>query len=109
MALGFRQLDAERWGASRLYVLELSERINKRLAAVERGVPPVLKVTLRKQESQQRRRDGGSAAERFEIASVTSDQGVSVSPRDLRLSLNTLNTVGIGETSYWLDTGSVIR
>ena len=109
MALGFRQLDAERWGASRLYVLELSERINKRLAAVERGVPPVLKVTLRKQESQQRRRDGRSAAERFEIASVTSDQGVSVSPRDLRLSLNTLNTVGIGETSYWLDTGSVIR
>jgi hypothetical protein len=34
---------------------------------------------------------------------------VSVSARDVILSLNTLNTVGIGDTSYWLDTGSVIR
>jgi hypothetical protein len=61
----------------------------------------VLQVRLKKDR---RRR-----AECFEIAGVASAQSVSVSPRDLSLKLNTLNSVGIGETSYWLDTGSVIR
>jgi hypothetical protein len=102
MVLGFRQLDNERWAASPLYVLDLSDRAKERLAKADsRGELAVLKVTLKMD-----RRPG---AEVFEIAGVHSDQGVSVGPRDLSLKLNTLNTVGIGETSYWLDTGSVIR
>jgi hypothetical protein len=101
MVLGFRQIDSERWPASPLYVLDLEKRAKDALAKADRGEPAVLQVGLKKDR---RRR-----AERFEIAGVTSEQGVSVGQRDLTLKLNTLNTVGIGETSYWLDTGSVIR
>ncbi len=101
MILGFRQLDSARWAASPLYVLDLRDRAKEMLARADRGEPVVLQVRLKKDR---RRRE-----ERFEIASVTSDQGVSLSPRDLTLKLSTLATVGIGENSYWLDTGSIIR
>ena len=106
MVLGFRQLEAERWGASPLYVLDFTEPGRSKLARADRlarvghDVLPVLKVHLRKDHRR---------AERFAIESVTSEQGVSLGPRDLTLKLNTLNTVGIGETDYWLDSGSVIR
>ncbi len=102
MVLGFRQLASERWGASPLYVLDFTKRAKDQLAKADRGASPVLEVRLKKDR---RRR-----AERFEIAGgVTSEQGTTLSPRDLTLKLNTLNTVGIGETDYWLDSGSVIR
>ncbi len=102
MILGFRQLDSERWPATPLYVLDLSEKAKRSLEKADRsGRPLVLKVTLRKDR---RRR-----AERFEIASVESE-GTSLNPRhDLTLRLNTLTTVGVGENSYWLDTGSIVR
>jgi len=101
MVLGFRQLDSERWGASPLYVLDLKSRAKDALARADRGEPVILNVRLKKDKKRR--------AERFEIASVSSEQSVSVSIRDVTLKLNTLNTVGMGETSYWLDTGSVIR
>lgn len=101
MVLGFRQLASERWGASPLYVLDLKERAKEALARADRAGPVVLQVRLK--------RDRRRRAERFEIAGVSSEQSVSVNARDITLKLNTLNTVGIGETSYWLDTGSVIR
>ena len=101
MILGFRQLDSERWAASPLYVLDLRDRAKEMLARADRGEPVVLQVRLKK--------DRRKREERFEIASITSDQGVSLSPRDLTLKLSTLTTVGMGENSYWLDTGSIIR
>ncbi|MFO1153261.1 MAG: virulence factor SrfB [Rhodospirillales bacterium] len=102
MVLGFRQLESDRWGASPLYVLDFTKRAKDQLAKADRHASPVLQVRLKKDR---RRR-----AERFEIAGgVTSDEGVTLAPRDLTLKLNTLNTVGIGETDYWLDSGSVIR
>jgi len=99
--LGFRQLDSERWPGSPLYVLDLSDRAKERLARDDRSQLAVLQVALKRKER-------GARSERFEVASATSDH-VSVSARDIILSLNTLNTVGIGDTSYWLDTGSVVR
>jgi hypothetical protein len=102
MVIGFRQLDTARWSGSPLYVLDLSDRAKVRLAQADgRGDPAVLQVTL--QQDRTRR------SERFEIATVTTTAGVSVGRSDLSLTLNTLNAVGIGETSYWLDTGSVLR
>lgn len=101
MVLGFRQLASERWPGSPLYVLDLSDRAKERLAKADRSQLAVLQVTLKKER-------GAQGGERFEVESATSEQ-VSVSPRDVTLTLNTLNTVGIGDTSYWLDTGSVIR
>ncbi|MBL8668182.1 MAG: virulence factor SrfB, partial [Rhodospirillales bacterium] len=102
MVLGFRQLASERWGASPLYVLDFTKRAKERLAIADRSNPPVLLVRLK---LDRRRR-----AERFEImGGITSEAGTTLGPRDLTLKLNTLNSVGIGETDYWLDSGSVIR
>lgn len=109
MVLGFRQLDSERWGASPLYLLDLSDRAKMRLAEADRSGatgaggangPVVLKVFL---EQERDRR-----AERFRIRNVEAPGGI-VGRGDVKLKLNTLNTVGIGETDYWLDTGSIIR
>lgn len=103
MILGFRQLASERWPASPLYVLDLSEKAKRSLEKADRkGAPVVLRVTLRK--------DRKKRAERFEIGTLESEEGISLNARlDLTLKLNTLSTVGMGENSYWLDTGSIIR
>lgn len=98
MRLGFRQLEAQRWGAAPLYTLtfaddELSNKI----------FGNVLKVRLK---SESRRRKGSN--DRLAIASVTSDT-ISVNAKAVKLTLNTLANVGAGETSYWLDSGSVYR
>jgi hypothetical protein len=107
MVLGFRQLDSVRWGASPLYVLELSERVRERLEDAdrpqhgERREPVVLEVVLR---------NDSKHAERFEVARARAVQGnMTVRNSDVTLKLNTLRTVGIGEVDYWLDTGSVVR
>lgn len=100
MVLGFRQLESERWGASPLYVLDFSTRAKQVLAKADRGTSPVLQVRLKKD----RRR-----AERFEIdGGITSEEGTTLGAREVTLKPNTL-AVGIGETDYWLDSGSVIR
>ena len=101
MVLGFRQLDSERWGGSPLYVLDFTPEAKERLPQRDRGEPPILNVQLAKETR------GGAQA--FKIARAVSEQGGGFSTRDLTLVLNTLTTSGIGETSYWLDTGSVIR
>lgn len=101
MVLGFRQLDSERWGGSPLYVLDFTPEAKERLPRSDRGEPPILKVQLAKESRR--------GAEAFTIASAISEQGGGFSKRDLILDLNTMTTIGIGETSYWLDTGSVIR
>lgn len=106
MVLGFRQLDSERWGASPLYLLDLSDRAKEKLAEADRRSAfgssgresPVVKVYL----EQDRTRRG----ERFRIRNV---EAPGLGRSDVKLRLNTLNTVGLGETDYWLDTGSIIR
>jgi hypothetical protein len=105
MVLGFRQLDAPRWAASPLYVLDLGDDAKRKLAQADRSGPAVLRVRLKR--ARERRAEGKSPPERFEILGVDSEHGISA--RQVSLKLNTLNTIGIGETSYWLDTGSVIR
>lgn len=109
MVLGYRQLATERWGGSPLYILDLTDEGKEKLARADRlGEHVVLKVTLRRR----RPRAGEKAhdvAECFEIARVESDQGVSLNPRrDISLRLCTLTTIGVGENSYWLDTGSIV-
>lgn len=101
MRIGFRQLGVERWAASPLYTLSfVDEKIRDRV--FKEGV--VLKVRL-KSES---RRGKGGGNDRLSIASVESDSG-SVSARSIRMRLNTLASGGVGETEYWLDSGSVYR
>ncbi|EAA20261.1 unknown-related, partial [Plasmodium yoelii yoelii] len=104
MILGFRQLASERWPATPLYVLDLSERAKQLLASADRTAPAVIQIALKLD------RKKGAGPESFSVASAVTSQGTALNPsRDIVLKLNTLTTVGIGESSYWLDTGSIIR
>ncbi|MDD2769587.1 MAG: virulence factor SrfB, partial [Methylococcus sp.] len=87
-----------------LYVLDLSERAKQLLASADRTAPAVIQVALKLD------RKKGAGPESFSVASAVTSQGTALNPtRDIVLKLNTLITVGIGESSYWLDTGSIIR
>lgn len=104
MILGFRQLTSERWPATPLYVLDLSERAKQILASADRSGPVVIQVALKLDQKK------GAGPESFSVASANTSHGTSLNPsKDILLKLNTLTTVGIGESSYWLDTGSIIR
>jgi hypothetical protein len=91
MRLGFRQLETDRWPASPLYTLTVDDRdLREKLAS--KGV--VLKVSLRRSER--------AGAESFELASV---EGGSKSK--VKFRLNTMIDAGLGDSQYWLDSGSV--
>lgn len=46
--------------------------------------------------------------ERFAIAESSMSDGSSIKKNELSFKLNTLGDSGIGETHYWLDSGSVL-
>jgi hypothetical protein len=98
MHLGFRQLAAERWAASPLYVLDFADEKGQRAVYKEGGV---LKVRLE--------RVRGSDAERFRVAAVEVEGGRSVGRNAVSLKLNTLASTGLEQDSYWLDSGSIFR
>lgn len=102
MRLGFRQLAAERWSAAPLYTITV---VDKKLSEALASEGRVLKVRLQAKRNSANPAEG---TERFIIAGVESDTG-SVSSRALKLQLNTLSDAGLGESQYWLDSGSVFR
>lgn len=101
MILGFRQLTAERWGASPLYLLDFAPDNSKAADKLYGSNSSVLEVTLRR--GSRRRSDA------LEFARVAEKGGGTLSNSVLRIRLYTLNNAGIGENSYWLDTGSIVR
>jgi hypothetical protein len=98
MVLGFRQLASPRWGASPLYVIDLSDRAKKSLDSAADTDVATLKVSLKRSKQ----------GERFEIDNIVSETG-GLRKGEVVIELNTLQTIGMGETSYWLDSGSVYR
>ncbi|MEA9391535.1 virulence factor SrfB [Acerihabitans sp. TG2] len=105
LRLGFRQLDNERWPASPLYTLSIAGGDRSANLAADVAAGQVLRVQLRLARKENGR-DG--RPERFEIADVTRVGGASVSRHALCLKLNTLADASLGETHYWLDSGSVL-
>lgn len=108
LRIGFRQLEAQRWTASPLYILDFAPTGAKKLTDAEaKGLSaPVLKVRLAVDE---RAGKGSLISDRLKVASVETDGNGNFSARDLKLQLNTLSDAGLGDTSYWLDSGSVKR
>jgi len=99
LRLGFRQLSSERWAAAPLYILSI-ENARLREQVASKGL--VLKVRLGIKPS----RNKNEGSESFEFLGAESESG-SVSRAHIRLRLNTLDDSGLGETHYWLDSGSV--
>ncbi len=102
MQLGFRQLAAERWGASPLYTLSFTDEARKEVV----GKDDYLLVELKMEKSNARR---GERSESFVVRRVETQRGTSKSPGLIKMQLNTLTNAGLGESSYWLDSGSIIR
>ncbi|MBB3103008.1 virulence factor SrfB [Azomonas macrocytogenes] len=101
MRLGFRQLSNERWSAAPLYTLSIeNQKLREEVAS--KGL--VLKVRLGIKPS----RNPSEGSESFEFLGAESSNG-SVSRSHIRLKLNTLSDAGLGESQYWLDSGSVFR
>lgn len=104
--LGFRQLDNERWPASALYNL----KINKPELARELTGDAVMHIKLAAERSRATRNEQAVSPEKFQLNMLeVPDARGSYSKRDLTLQLNTLTGNGLGETHYWLDSGSIKR
>lgn len=108
MHLGYRQLAAERWIGSPLYVLDFAdEKVRERV--FREG--SLLQVWL------QRDRHGGNEkikVDRVEVADAgaaggSKAAGGSIHPRAISLKLNTLPDIGLDQDSYWLDSGSILE
>jgi hypothetical protein len=98
MRIGYRQLEAERWGASPLYVLDFADEAARERIYREGGL---LRVRLE--------RVRGTDSERFRVTEVDVEGGRAASRNAVRLRLNTLSTIGLDQDSYWLDSGSIFR
>ncbi|MBN2751703.1 MAG: virulence factor SrfB [Rhodospirillaceae bacterium] len=105
MVLGFRQLAAERWSGSPLYMIEFASGENnsaRKALYGENGKSAVLSVKL----GHKRR----GKVDRPVLTEVSvADGSAMVNAKALTIGLYTLSTRGTGESSYWLDTGSIIR
>jgi len=108
MHLGYRQLAAERWIGSPLYVLDFAdEKVRERV--FREG--SLLQVWL------QRDRHGGTEKIKVDRVEIVHAGGAgdapaargSVHPRAVRLTLNTLPACGLEQDSYWLDSGSILE
>ncbi len=100
LALGFRQLDVERWPANPLYQLEVVGHDRPDDPRPLSSRTP-LKVTFMLKGSLQRRTGREGVAEDFEIKRVEDREGARVPNERLRLRLKTLLT----DDGYWFDTG----
>lgn len=111
MRIGYRQLDVERWAASPLYLVELTESAAKRLsmASSTDASMPHLKVKLRVAREDDDRNEWSIVAEDLVIDDdiQTNAEGVDFTKKDVRLQLYTMNSAESSAATYWIDSGSV--
>jgi hypothetical protein len=95
--LGFRQLDLERWPATRLYALEYANP-----DSVPRLKLP-LTLTVRRAEIDPEAADAEVKRETFEVAEVVDAEGDTLRRTEVSLRLQTEKS----EAGYWRDTGAL--
>lgn len=94
LCLGFRQLENDRWPASPLYRLSITDQQLARKVAGESVLYVKLAVVAMNDEQ---------GPECFTLSDVKLDDGSSVPLHHLKLKLNTLSD----SAHYWIDSGSV--
>lgn len=95
--VGFRQLELERWTATRLYRLEFGDA-----SAVRRLALP-LTVTLARRDIDPDQPDAEVARERFVVEEVVDAEGITLHPRQIVARLQT----EAEEAGYWRDSGAL--
>ena len=111
MHLGYRQLAAERWSASPLYTLRFTARGSRNFSSAigKGGETPVLRIRLAVDEPSDQLLEQGLISDKLVIAELQSNiQDADFDfERDLELSLNTMPTMSLSDSDYWLDSGNV--
>jgi hypothetical protein len=99
--IGFRQLDNERWPASALYTLKIT---NPNLANELAG-DAIMRIELTAEQG--RPRNGVEAVSpKLRIESLEMDNARrNYNRKDVAFQLNTMVGNGLSETHYWLDSG----
>ncbi|WP_341666998.1 virulence factor SrfB [Alcaligenes sp. SDU_A2] len=112
LRLGYRQLNVERWPASPLYYLYLDERVRRQMAEApdDEGQIPAMEVSLQRNEKLRDRRGRRLISDRLEIsAAAARDFKLNIASKTaVKIQLNTMLEAGLGDTPYWLDSGSVV-
>ncbi|MGY5958644.1 virulence factor SrfB [Kosakonia sp. BK9b] len=104
LRIGFRQLDNERWPASALYTL----KITKPALASELAGDAVMHIRLMAESGRARSGEPAVSPEKFKLESLEMVNAQRNYGRgDVTFQLNTLVGNGLGETHYWLDSGSI--
>ena len=98
VCLGFRQLDNDRWPASPLYSLSITDTALARKVAGENLLRVKLAIAA-----------GEQGHETLEISEARLDDGTRVPLHQLSLKLNTLSGSGNANAQYWIDSGSVYK
>jgi hypothetical protein len=102
--IGFRQLDNERWPASALYTLKI---VNPELGSELAG-DAVMRIELMAEQGRPRNGEEAVSPERFRIESLEMENARrNYGRKDVAFQLNTMVGNGMGETHYWLDSGSI--
>ena len=96
--LGFRQLDLERWNASRLYILEYANPDE----VPRLSLPLTLKI-LRAEIAEDAGAKGEVSREDFQIEEIADAEGTPLLKSTVRLRLQTEKQ----EAGYWRDTGAL--
>lgn len=99
MAVGFRQLEAERWTTTRFYFLEFANDA----ARVQNAGKLPLKVKMAFILPETDDTDSGRDEGEFEIQEITDRNGDSISTKALNMRLQTLPR----NEGFWMDTGIV--
>ena len=116
--LGIRQFPLERWPATPLYRLELTEagviKYNEaKLKSAGGSIALDISFKIEADDSEQNIIDkkGKHAvpSDQLVIDKVTGTAGERFEPEDFIFQLNTLLDTGMNVTSYWLDSGNVKR
>lgn len=111
MHLGYRQLSAERWSASPLYTLRFTPRGSSAFSKAlgKGGEAPVLRVRLEVEEPSDQLLEQGLISDKLIICDLQSNiQDADFDyDRDLELALNTMPTMSLSDSDYWLDSGNV--
>ena len=115
---GYRQLKQERWPAYPLYQLSIDERVCNWLNSnANYSLSVVFERTENENEnSKNRYSDDGIRIKRIRPKStgelnstaLEDDLGISELSDVVKLRLCTMPSSSIGETTYWLDSGSVM-
>lgn len=112
--LGFRQLDAARWVATPLYTLNFTAQGSQLYAeaSAAQGEEKLLRVRFKVDSSKAEEEDRtklGLISDRLMIDSIETPEGYDkLKVKHLKLSLNTmLDSQGLDNSKYWLDSGSV--